>query len=94
MYSAHFSRLLAVPVVTAGIIGATTLGHIATAHADIDDDYYSAFDDDYDYAPANEIFASPDTYADPASSLIPWGQWINDGMVTVPQVDNTVQQSR
>lgn len=119
------SRLLALPLVTAGILGGALVGTSPVASADTDDDdtysafddnsyfeedtaygedfdgdfsgvdeYYSAFDDDYDYAPANEIVASPDTYADPAPNLIPWGQWITGGAASAPQVDNTVQQSR
>lgn len=100
MNSTRLARLLAVPVLSLGILGGS-LGVAATAAADDDyddDDTYSAFDDYYDefddYGPANEIYAAPDTYADPAPNLIPWSQWISGGLATAPQVDTTVQQSR
>lgn len=94
MISTRIAHLLAVPVVWVGMLGGAALTFAATAAAD-DDDTYSAFDDDYDdWGPANEIVASPDTYADPAPNLIPWSQWINEGMASAPQVDTTVQQSR
>jgi len=90
-------KLLGASVLSLGIacglaFGLSAAGVSGVAHADDDD--YSAWDDDYDYGPANEIYASPDTYADPAPELVPWGQWINEGMASAPQVDTTVQQSR
>lgn len=100
MIRTRWARLLAAPVLSVGLLGGA-LGVAATATADDDDDdddYYSAFDDEYDefddYGPANEIYASPDTYADPAPNLIPWSQWISGNRATAPQVDTTVQQSR
>ncbi len=98
MIRTRWARLLAAPVLSVGLLGGA-LGVAATATADDDDDdYYSAFDDEYDefddYGPANEIYASPDTYADPAPNLIPWSQWISGNNATAPQVDTTVQQSR
>lgn len=97
MIRTRWARLLAAPVLSVGLLGGA-LGVAATATADDDDDYYSAFDDEYDefddYGPANEIYASPDTYADPAPNLIPWSQWISGPMASAPQVDTTVHQSR
>lgn len=97
MVSTRWARFLAAPLMFLGLLGGA-LTVTATASADDDDDYYSAFDDDYDefddYGPANEIYASPDTYADPAPNLIPWSQWISGGLATAPQVDTTVQHSR
>lgn len=103
MQNTRWTRFIAVPLLSLGLLGGS-LTAAATAGADDDDDdydddgYYSAFDDYYDefddYGPANEIYAAPDTYADPAPDLIPWSQWIGANRATAPQVDTTVQQSR
>lgn len=92
------ARLLVASLLSVGVLaGSFTVAPTACADDD-DDDYYSAFDDYYDefddYGPANEIYAAPDTYADPAPDLIPWSQWIGGNLATAPQVDTTVQQSR
>jgi hypothetical protein len=86
MYSNQLSRLLAVPVVAAGIIGGTTVGQIATARADEDDRHATAENDLFDIA-LDEDASNPDAYSNPASAEIPWDQWVADGMATVPQVD-------
>lgn len=100
MPNTRWGRLIALPLLSVGLLGGSlTLAASATADDNDDDDgYYSAFDDYYDefddYGPANEIYAAPDTYADPAPDLIPWSQWIGGNPATAPQVDTTVQQSR
>lgn len=40
------------------------------------------------------MFATPQTYADPAATVVPWGEWISASNVNIPQVDTTVHQSR
>jgi len=75
-------KLFATSVLYVGLMLGVGLGLSAVANADVS------------YGYSNEIYASPDTYADPAPDLVPWGQWINEGMASAPHVDNTVQQSR
>lgn len=86
MYSTHLSRLLAVPVVAAGILGGTTLSQVATARAEEDDQHSTAGNDPFEITP-NDVATVPDAYSNPASTEIPWDQWITDGMATVPQMD-------
>lgn len=77
------ARLIALPVLSAGIIGAA-LGLAGTASATT----YSQPD-----VQASPI-AVPHTYASPMISVVPFGQWVNGPHVYVPNVDTTVQQSR
>jgi len=75
-------KLLLTSILYVGIMLGGALGLSAVASASVS------------YGYSNEIVASPDTYADPAPGLVPWGQWVNEGMASAPQVDTTVQQSR
>lgn len=69
------------------VAAVAAIGMAAAAHAD---DYYDD-DDDY-YGPANEIYASPDTYADPATDWVPWASG-QGSYAEAPQVDTSVHQS-
>jgi hypothetical protein len=69
-------------IAVSGLIGGAALGLAGAASAAV------TFDDN------GGMIATPDTYATPATTYIPWGAWIQDPGVMVPQVDNTVAQSR
>jgi len=86
MYRAHLPRLLAVPVLAAGLFGGSVLDDTATARAD-DDEHGPIFGDEPNFGSSNETSSIPNEYANPASTQIPWDPWISDGMATVPQVD-------
>ncbi len=77
----RIARIIALPLLTAGILGGA-LGLASTASASI------TFDD------RGGAVATPDTYADPATTYVPWSSWIQTAEVMVPQVDTTVVQSR
>jgi hypothetical protein len=78
---ARINRIIALPLLTAGILGgAIGLAGTASAGVTVDD--------------RGGMVASPDTYAAPATEYVPWGAWIQSGNVVIPQVDTTVVQSR
>lgn len=75
MISTRFARVVALPVLSAGIIGGAALGLAGMANADTGTDI-----------PAGGSYsfnASPTVYANPAPNLVPWGQWINEGSNSV-----------
>lgn len=84
MPKSRFLRLCFVPVMSVGMI----FGSLAVASAD--DDYDG---DDYGYDDRSSPFYSPDTYADPATTWVPWAQGGSQGNATSPSVDTTVQCS-
>lgn len=74
-------------VLSFAIAAVAALSLAGAAHADDCDDY-----DDCYYGPANEIYASPDTYADPATDWVPWASG-QGSYAEAPQVDTSVHQS-
>ncbi len=62
---ARITRILALPLLTAGILGGA-LGLASTASADVTFDGHGG------------MVATPDTYADPAPSVVPWAVWIQN----------------
>jgi hypothetical protein len=82
MISTRIACTLALPLLSAGIIGAA-LGLAGTANADTDSAITTP-----------TMFATPQTYADPTVTVIPWGEWLGATHVNVPHVDTSVHQSR
>lgn len=87
MTNARFACLIALPILSAGIIGGAALGLAGAANA-------STYADTDDAGVETSIVAYPDTYAYPAPTVVPWGLWVAGPSVYVPHVDNTVHQSR
>lgn len=73
-----FARMFALPVLSAGVIGGAALGLAGAAHAD-----------DGSYTLQPDIVAVPTTYAAPATTWVPWGQYVTAADINVPQVDTT-----
>ena len=75
MMKSRIAALLAAPAVAAAIFGGAALTLAGPAAAQVSTSQSSS--DSYGVHPNNEIVATPDTYADPATTYVPWGAWIN-----------------
>jgi hypothetical protein len=74
-------RTFALPLLSAAVLGGAALGLAGTAAAEVSWDNNGG------------MVATPDTYADPATTVVPWAS-LNAPTVIVPHVDNTVIQDR
>ncbi len=79
MMNNRLAALLAAPAVAGAVFAGAALALAGPASADVyTSNGYSATDT-WGVHANNEIVASPDTYADPAPTYVPWGAWINQG---------------
>lgn len=95
MIGTRFASLLALPVLSAGILSGAALGLAGAANATVtisnngstvtvtsdDSPISSVVDDDStdDSTGGGSFNASPNEFASPAPNLVPWAQWINEG---------------
>jgi hypothetical protein len=70
MMKNRIAALIAAPAIAGAILGGAALGFAGTASAQNSYSY-----DDQGTNSGN--FYSPTTYADPATTYVPWGAWIN-----------------
>ncbi|AQT80436.1 hypothetical protein B1R94_15925 [Mycolicibacterium litorale] len=75
--SNRLAGLIAAPAVAAALIGGAALTLASPASADVYSSSSYSDTDSYGVHPNNEIVVSPDTYAQPAPTYVPWGAWIN-----------------
>jgi hypothetical protein len=70
MTTNRFAALIAAPAIAAAVIGGAALGFAGPASAQ---NTYS-WDDNQGTKSGN--FNAPSTYADPATTYVPWGAWV------------------
>ena len=87
MVSTRFTRLLAAPVLSAGIIGCAALGLAGMAHADASTDPAVS-------GSTSGIVAAPGHVRRARRDVDAWVQSLSEQEVNVPSVDTTVYQSR
>lgn len=78
MTTTRFSRFFALPVLSAGIIGAAALGLAGSAHAEtgvVDNSTVISADNSGSYS----FEATPTTYAHGATNYIPWASGVEQG---------------
>lgn len=78
MTTTRFSRFFALPVLSAGVIGAAALGLAGSAHAEtgvVDNSTVISADNSGSYS----FDATPTTYAHGATNYIPWASGVEEG---------------
>ena len=78
MTTTRFAHLLALPVLSAGILGAAALGLAGPAHAEtgiVDNSTVISTDNSGSYS----YKATPRTFASPAPNYIPWAEAVEQG---------------
>lgn len=78
MTTTRFAHFLALPVLSAGILGAAALGLAGSAHAEtgiVDNSTVISTDNSGSYS----FEAAPTTYAHQAPNLIPWAAAVEQG---------------
>ena len=67
----RFAAIFAAPALAAAVIGGAALTFAGPASAQ------NTYSWDSDQATSSGNFNAPTTYADPATTYVPWGAWIN-----------------
>ncbi|MCW1959081.1 MAG: hypothetical protein KIH64_011170 [Mycobacterium sp.] len=78
MTTTRFAHFFALPVLSAGLIGAAALGLAGTAHAEtgiVDNSTVISTDNSGSYS----FEATPTTFASPAPNYIPWAAAVEQG---------------